>query len=844
MRYKFLFLFLFITSPYGELIAQSQNQVLGIVIDQETKEPIPFANVFFKSSPNAGMVTDYNGKFSLSIKDHVSKDLTLVCTFVGYLPIEKQIKNKNYKNLKITLKPETTELSEVVFEAPENPAYAIIRKAAKQKSQNGLETLGSTVFESYNRSEVLLKNVKNAHLTKLLDKAEKVVENIGTKQLKQKDGEFMVPLFVTESLSKNYQNKSKKKEQVISKKISGLGLDPDDNLSQILSGNSFRDFDFTRNNINILDKSFPSPISDLWRLYYEMWLIDSVKIDKDICYKIEVEPKIKGEIAFKGTIWITKDTYDLKKLSLSLPKEANLNFVESILLEQKRTKDNGVWHVSETKNIIDISEIDLMPGLLLKFIIKNDPLQLNPIFPEEIFEETFADQDTEEIKTDEKRWNEFRTSSLDSNFVNLHAVVDSVQAEPSIKRASEIGKILINGYVPSKYVDFGHYLFLYANNNIEGNRIQLGFRTTPEFSKKWFIKPWLAYGFKDQEFKYNLKTQYIFNRKKANFLTLNITKDLIGLAQLDINRTKEIRYIALGRWGNLAKRNPYYIDSYSLDYSIRANKNLTSSFGIGYRSINKAQINKSIGDLTTSISKHNLKTYELTAGIRFAKNERIILTKDNRTKNLGPQLSPIFNLVGKLGRYSENNGKNHLYGKVNLSMRQKYAPMFGFGSAKYFVNVGAVLNKVPYELLKKHQGNNSIFAFGTSIQMMNDFEFISDYYLEAKYEHFFEGRLINRIPVLKYLNQITEARIVASGGFVYGGLTKKNLEFNKHRFEELKKEGIGYNYISEIPYVEAGIGLENLFHFFRVDFYKRFTYLDTDYDIQKYGVKVSATFKF
>ena len=827
-----------------ESIAQSEVGLRGKVYDEETKEPIPFANVFIKHKQKTGMVTDFDGGFRIYTKRKKRGFVTLVCSFIGYEPIEKIIDFGHVKDIVIYLTPESTELEEVVFEAPENPAYEIVRRAAKRKKKSGLNSLGNLLYSSYNRTEVILKNVKNAHLTKLLDKAEAVVEKLGNKELMQKDGEFMVPLFVTESLSDNYQKEKEIKEVIRSKKISGLGIDADDNLSQLITGNGFRNYDFRENNINILDKSFPSPISDTWRLYYEVWLMDSLYVGSDYCYKIDVEPRIKGDIAFQGTIWITKDTYDLKKFALNLPKEANINFVESIEIEQTRRKEEGIWHVAETRNTIDVSEIDLIPGVLLKFTIKNDSIKRNPDIPEEIFSESFADTDEQKVEEKDEFWEKYRNTPSDSSFVNLHTVLDSVQAQPDIKRASDIGAFLVNGYLRTKYLDFGHYLFLYANNNVEGNRVQLGFRTNSTFSKKWFIKPSLAYGFKDEKFKYDLTAQYVINRKKASFLGFNASKDLISLSSLDLNRKIRTRYLAWSRWGDLKKKNPYYVDSYNLSYSVRANRNFTPSIKLKHSKIRKATISKDLQGVLLDAGKYDLDVSTLNLGLRFAKNERLILTQDNTLKNIGPQLSPVFRLDAKLGVYKNQLGQSNPYQSINLSMRQRYAPIFGLGSAKYFINAGMILNKVPYELLKKHEGNTSIFSFGSVFQMMNNFEFVSDYYVEARYEHFFEGRLITRIPVFKYLNRFTEARIVMSGGLIYGGLTDKNREFNKKRFEELGKEAIGVNYIEDVPYAEAGVGLENIFHFLRVDVFKRFTYLDANYEIQPWGIKLSASVKF
>lgn len=66
----------------------SKNIIKGKVLDKETNEPIPFANVFIKDF-GIGVSTDLDGKFSLSIPDSLSKyNLTLKINFLGYESIE------------------------------------------------------------------------------------------------------------------------------------------------------------------------------------------------------------------------------------------------------------------------------------------------------------------------------------------------------------------------------------------------------------------------------------------------------------------------------------------------------------------------------------------------------------------------------------------------------------------------------------------------------------------------------------------------------------------------------------------------------------------------------------
>ena len=60
----------------------------------------------------------------------------------------------------------------------------------------------------------------------------------------------------------------------------------------------------------------------------------------------------------------------------------------------------------------------------------------------------------------------------------------------------------MDGYYNMGKYELGSYLSVLAWNNIEGLRLQAGFKTTLAFSKKWIYYGNLGYGFKDQRIKY------------------------------------------------------------------------------------------------------------------------------------------------------------------------------------------------------------------------------------------------------------------------------------------------------------------------------------------------------
>ncbi|MDR2916345.1 MAG: carboxypeptidase-like regulatory domain-containing protein [Tannerella sp.] len=84
----------------------TKKQVTGIVVDHYG-EPVISANVVEKGTTN-GIVTDVDGKFSLSVEE----DAILHVTYIGYVPQDVPVKNKS--SFTITLIEDFQALEEVV----------------------------------------------------------------------------------------------------------------------------------------------------------------------------------------------------------------------------------------------------------------------------------------------------------------------------------------------------------------------------------------------------------------------------------------------------------------------------------------------------------------------------------------------------------------------------------------------------------------------------------------------------------------------------------------------------------------------------------------------------------
>src|SRR5882672_7819257 len=320
-------------------LAAQEIVVQGKVTDVGSGDPIPFATLQLKGT-TVGVTTDFDGNFLL--RTTLQAD-SIIATSIGYKPRTKAVKAGN-QVINFQLEEGVTSLKEVVITAGENPAFEIIREVVRHKQHNDKRNLSAYEYDVYTKTEVDINQISDKlrrrktmrKITQVLDSIDRVVGE---------DGKPILPLTITESVSKFYYRNSPvlKTEQILKTKISGVGFTDGSTVNQVI-GSSFQEYNFYQNWLSILSKNFVSPIADGWRLYYAYELTDSLYIGKDFCYRLDFFPKSPAELAFAGTMWITKEDFALKQIDASIGKRANINFIDKIQVQQELTPTaNGPW---------------------------------------------------------------------------------------------------------------------------------------------------------------------------------------------------------------------------------------------------------------------------------------------------------------------------------------------------------------------------------------------------------------------------------------------------------------------------------------------------------------------
>jgi hypothetical protein len=828
-KYPILVLLLSFALP---LASDAQTIVKGKVSDANSGDPIPFANVIFKGT-TIGTTTDFDGNFSIKTADPVD---SVVVSYLGYNTRTKKIESNKVQTLNFQLEEVATSLQEVVFDAGENPAFDILRNVVRNKDKNDKRRLTGYEYDTYTKIEIDVDNItEKFKKRKVIKKITQVLDSV--QRIAGEDGKPILPLFISESISRYYYRTSPQLrfEKILKSKINGVGIEDGSLVTQFI-GTSFQEYNFYQNWLNIVNKEFVSPIADGWRLYYNYDLTDSVYIGDDFCYRLDFFPKSPQDLAFTGTIWITKKEHALRQIDALVGKQANLNFIEKIKIQQELERSTeGAWIPVKNRVLIDVSELtNFSAGMLAKFYTSNKNVIVNQPYDPSFYEHPIVMAEDARQFEKEEYWDTLRHEPLSDTEKNVYKMIDTLQSIPVVKTYTDILKIVVNGYYKAGKFNLGPYISLFAVNNIEGLRLQGGFKTNIDFSKKWIVGGSIGYGFADDKIKYSGFVQNILSRERWTTMSFRVRSDLGRVGIDDESLADNYLFLAAQRFGVF--RRGYYFDESRFNFQRELRKGFTQRVAFRYATF-KPLFNFGYYQQPEDTTSPILETYqnaELIVESRYARDELFILN-DNERLSLGTSRWPVITLRYTHG-FKGIMGSDFDYDKLRLSVlkRIRFGPL-GLG----YLNLTGeyVFNDLPYPLLSLHLGNQTPVFAQVTYNLMDYGEFMSDRFVSLQYQHHFEGFLLNRIPLMRKLKW----RLVGTSNVIYGGMKESNRELiSKTTVDGQETLPIGF-LDSGKPYVELGYGVENIFKFFRVDFIHRLSYLDKP-EARKFGIFFSFQF--
>jgi len=822
------------------MVSFAQTKVSGHVYD-ENNQPIAFANILFKGSTE-GTISNENGRFYLESENTWD---TLVISFLGYELKEIALDQKVNYDLKFTLKEEAGVLDEVVIvtgkqskKASENPAIRILKKIWERKRQNGLKQFKQYEYDKYEKVEFDINTIDSALIkSKLFRGMEFVFEEVDTSSI---TGKTYLPMFINEAVSKVYGDNliNKEKEDLKGNKNSGFSnnqviIDFVDDL--------YADYDIYDNYLKFFDKSFVSPLSRTGVQTYNYVLSDSAFIDNKWCYNIIYYPRRKNELTFKGDFWVNDSTYAIKDINMQASKSANINWVKEIYIEQEfEVLNDSLFLIKRDYMLSDfaLNKKEKSRGIYGKRTTLYDNYVFDQPKGEKFYDQEVYNYDQDVYNRNDDFWEQNRMESLSKDEKGVYKMLDTLKTVKKFKRLYNLGSILASGYVefPSINFDYGPIFSTFGFNEVEGLRLRTGGRTYFGPNDLWRVEGFLAYGFRDDKFKYGISGKWLIDKKSRLIISGGNRRDV---EQIGANLTSSTD--VLGRSlassavvGTSVNDKLTSVNLTTLALEIEPSKNFVIRTSGTYRTLESASPTFSLDyndpDSPTGISSE-IKQFETAVSLSyFPKRKMTGFGVERRNANDGfPSLFAQVTIGDKSLFNSDFD-----YTKVQFSYIQPWQ-VGGFGRLTTTLEAGKTFGDVPLGLLSVVPGNQSYFSIYNTFPQLDFYEFVTDTYTSMHLEHNFNGRIFSRIPFLKKYN----LRAILGVRGVWGDLSNENIALNTTG-NPVETPLIAP---SDDIYYEYSIGVGNIFKILRIDFNFRGNYLSNP-DARRFGVTGSFGFSF
>ena len=440
--------------------------------------------------------------------------------------------------------------------------------------------------------------------------------------------------------------------------------------------------------------------------------------------------------------------------------------------------------------------------------------------------------DNNVLKNDDRFWDTIRPYALSGKEKQIYGMVDSIKNVPLYQNIYTIVSMVLGGYYDTEYVEWGPYYKLLSFNKQEGCRFQLGARTTTDFSKKIRLFGYGAYGTKDRRWKGAGGFDYSFNDLPTSKLSVAFKHDVVQLGA-GINAFTEGNILSsiFSRGDN---DRLSMVNQLDVNFEKEWRQGVSNTLGVQVRDLFSnpyVPFVKPDGELMPSVQSTIVRL-----NTRLSKDE-IVVRKAFDKYSLGSDY-PIIGVdlaMGVKGLFKNDYEFYRAVASINYDF-----PISPIGKSHVVLTGGKIFGKVPYPLLKLHEGNATYFYDPYAFSCMNYYEFASDTWLAFFYEHHFKGFFLGKIPLMKKLKW---REVFIKKGLIGTLSDKNNGSLPDTRAVLLFPEGMSS--VSK-PYFETGVGIENIFRLFRIDAIWRLTHREDrpGQHVQNFAINFSVHLNF
>ena len=828
----------------------AQQKITGRVIDEDGFA-VSYASVQYRGHKIA-VSSDSQGKFS--IEKHPGWVLT-----VSALSYKSQTISVNEKMdfIEVKLKDDSHKLNEVVvktkrgkYSRKDNPAVELMRRVIAAKKKTDLSNHDYYQYDKYQKITLALNDLKKEQLEgKFFSKRQYLLDQVETSPY---NGKLTLPVSIDETVSQHIYRKDPKTEKDIIKGQQSNGIGQVIQTGEILNTalkDAFTDVDIYDDYVRLLQYPFPSPIGRTGISFYHYYIEDTVYVERDLCYHLQFIPANSQDFGFRGELYVLADSsLHVKKCNLYMPHNTDVNYVKNMKIEQEYTKlDNGEWVLSKDDMIAELHVNSMLQDLL---VVRNTRLTDYAFdeLPKILFKgKAKVRHDMDAMNRDEAYWNKYRQVDLTKSESSMDSFIHRMENSKGFKYIIFFVKALMENYVEigggtdgkkSKF-DLGPVNTYISKNFVDGIRLRLAGRTMAALNPHFFWDGYAAYGTKSNDWYTGNIFTYSLNKKKNSpfefpmrNLTFEVARDVTSPSDENLLHNKDNFFMTF-RAATQDEMFLYHRQKLAFTYE--------TDWGFRFNTSLRFQSNRTVGNLHyyhldgTEVKK--IRMTDLNVGINYNPGVTYVNTKQQRLPiNLD---SPEIGLSHTMGFRGFMGGQYHSnITKLSIYKRQwlgswGYLDFHAIGQAQW--------NKVPFPMLILPPINLSYFEQETTISLMNDWEFLNDRQVFWALSWDMNGKLLNRIPLIKKLKWREWFAIKG----VWGHLTDKNnpyLEKNQGdgRLFKFPKNS---HVMNDTPYWECVAGVHNIFKFFSVEYVRRLTYLNNN-NIDKWGIRFGFMMSF
>lgn len=828
----------------------AQQKITGRVIDEEGFA-VSYASVQYRGHKIA-VSSDSQGKFS--IEKHPGWVLT-----VSALSYKSQTISVNEKMdfIEVKLKDDSHKLNEVVvktkrgkYSRKDNPAVELMRRVIAAKKKTDLGNHDYYQYDKYQKITLALNDLKKEQLEgKFFSKRQYLLDQVETSPY---NGKLTLPVSIDETVSQHIYRKDPKTEKDIIKGQQSNGIGQVIQTGEILNTalkDAFTDVDIYDDYVRLLQYPFPSPIGRTGISFYHYYIEDTVYVERDLCYHLQFIPANSQDFGFRGELYVLADSsLHVKKCNLYMPHNTDVNYVKNMKIEQEYTRlDNGEWVLSKDDMIAELHVNSVLQDLL---VVRNTRLTDYAFdeLPKILFKgKAKVRHDMDAMNRDEAYWNKYRQVDLTKSESSMDSFIHRMENSKGFKYIIFFVKALMENYVEigggtdgkkSKF-DLGPVNTYISKNFVDGIRLRLAGRTMAALNPHFFWDGYAAYGTKSNDWYTGNIFTYSLNKKKNSpfefpmrNLTFEVARDVTSPSDENLLHNKDNFFMTF-RAATQDEMFLYHRQKLAFTYE--------TDWGFRFNTSLRFQSNRTVGNLHyyhldgTEVKK--IRMTDLNVGINYNPGVTYVNTKQQRLPiNLD---SPEIGLSHTMGFRGFMGGQYHSnITKLSIYKRQwlgswGYLDFHAIGQAQW--------NKVPFPMLILPPINLSYFEQETTISLMKDWEFLNDRQVFWALSWDMNGKLLNRIPLIKKLKWREWFAIKG----VWGHLTDKNnpyLEKNQGdgRLFKFPKNS---HVMNDTPYWECVAGVHNIFKFFSVEYVRRLTYLNNN-NIDKWGIRFGFMMSF